>query len=68
MKVFFLKDFDPIKIAELENPRINFGGIQFANNSFRFLSGSLDGSTRIWSYVNMNWKCILLYDFILYLN
>lgn len=34
--------------------------IQFANNSLRFMSGSKDGTARIWRYENQSWKNITL--------
>jgi bromodomain and WD repeat domain-containing protein 1/3 len=53
-RVYFLNNDDPIKIAEIEYHTRTINCIQFANNSVRFLSGSGDGTARIWCFENMN--------------
>ena len=34
--------------------------IQYANNCDRFVTGSKDGSARIWRFERQTWKCIVL--------
>ena len=60
IRVYFFNRDNTIKITELEYHNNVVDSIQFANNSVRFLSGSTDGTARIWSYKNMNWKSILI--------
>ena len=34
--------------------------IQYANNSARFLSGSVDGTARIWQYNDLEWNGLVI--------
>ena len=34
--------------------------IQYANNCDRFVSGSKDGSARLWRFERQTWKCVVL--------
>jgi WD40 repeat protein len=47
---------DPIKVCELESHSNFVDSIQYANRSARFLSGSKDGTAKIWKYENLKWK------------
>ena len=51
---------DPIKICELESHGNLVDSIQYANNSARFLSGSKDGTARIWKYESQKWKTLVI--------
>ena len=48
------------KIGELESHLNVVDSIQYANHSARFLSGSVDGTARIWQYSDLEWKCIVI--------
>ncbi|XP_070606542.1 bromodomain and WD repeat-containing protein 1 isoform X2 [Erythrolamprus reginae] len=48
------------KIAELKNHADTVDSIQFSNRDDRFISGSKDGTARIWRFQQAEWKNILL--------
>ena len=58
-RVFFFDGNAWEKIGDLESHSNIVDSIQYANNSPRFLSGSVDGTARIWKY-DEEWKCIII--------
>ena len=60
IRVYFFDNNDPIKIGELEAHSNLVDSIQYANHSARFLSGSKDGTARIWKYESQKWKAIII--------
>ncbi|XP_074069963.1 bromodomain and WD repeat-containing protein 1 isoform X2 [Macrotis lagotis] len=60
IRMYFLGFEMPEKIAELESHTDKVDSIQFSNNGDRFLSGSRDGTARIWKFEQPEWKSILL--------
>ena len=60
IRVYFFDSDNPIKICELESHTNLVDSIQYANNSARFLSGSKDGTARIWRYESQKWKAMLI--------
>uniref|UniRef100_A0A803SNZ4 Pleckstrin homology domain interacting protein n=1 Tax=Anolis carolinensis TaxID=28377 RepID=A0A803SNZ4_ANOCA len=60
IRVYFFGSGQPEKISELEFHTDKVDSIQFSNTSSRFVSGSRDGTARIWMYKRKEWKSILL--------
>ncbi len=60
IRIYFFDNDNPIKICELEAHSNIVDSIMYANNSARFLSGSKDGTARIWCYENQKWKAMLI--------
>ncbi|XP_062934566.1 bromodomain and WD repeat-containing protein 1 [Cynocephalus volans] len=60
IRMYFLGFEAPEKIAELESHTDKVDSIQFCNNGDRFLSGSRDGTARIWRFEQLGWRSILL--------
>uniref|UniRef100_A0A8D0GIV0 Pleckstrin homology domain interacting protein n=1 Tax=Sphenodon punctatus TaxID=8508 RepID=A0A8D0GIV0_SPHPU len=60
IRVYFFGSGQPEKISELEFHTDKVDSIQFSNTSNRFVSGSRDGTARIWQYKKREWKSILL--------
>ncbi|XP_076975178.1 bromodomain and WD repeat-containing protein 1 isoform X2 [Tamandua tetradactyla] len=60
IRMYFLGFEAPEKIAELESHTDKVDSIQFCNNGDRFLSGSRDGTARIWRFEQLEWRNILL--------
>ncbi|KAL6072512.1 hypothetical protein STEG23_030756, partial [Scotinomys teguina] len=60
IRMYFLGFEEPEKIAELESHTDKVDSIQFCNNGDRFLSGSRDGTARIWRFEQLEWRSILL--------
>ncbi|XP_058152229.1 bromodomain and WD repeat-containing protein 1 isoform X2 [Dasypus novemcinctus] len=60
IRMYFLGFETPEKIAELESHTDKVDSIQFCNNGDRFLSGSRDGTARIWRFEQLEWRSILL--------
>ncbi|XP_039713626.1 bromodomain and WD repeat-containing protein 1 isoform X2 [Pteropus medius] len=60
IRMYFLGFEAPEKIAELESHNDKVDSIQFCNNGDRFLSGSRDGTARIWRFEQLEWRSILL--------
>ncbi|XP_048361765.1 PH-interacting protein [Sphaerodactylus townsendi] len=60
IRVYFFGSGQPEKISELEFHTDKVDSIQFSNTSNRFVSGSRDGTARIWMFKRKEWKSILL--------
>ncbi|XP_070305918.1 PH-interacting protein isoform X3 [Odocoileus virginianus] len=60
IRVYFFGSGQPEKISELEFHTDKVDSIQFSNTSNRFVSGSRDGTARIWQFKRREWKSILL--------
>ncbi|XP_028902752.1 PH-interacting protein isoform X1 [Ornithorhynchus anatinus] len=60
IRVYFFGSGQPEKISELEFHADKVDSIQFSNTSNRFVSGSRDGTARIWQFKRREWKSILL--------
>ncbi|KAL0967139.1 hypothetical protein UPYG_G00248290 [Umbra pygmaea] len=60
IRVFYFGSGQPEKISELEAHTDKVDSIQFSNCSDRFVSGSRDGTARIWQLQQQEWKSILL--------
>ncbi|KAG1665452.1 PH-interacting protein [Nymphon striatum] len=50
----------PQKIFDIEAHLDRVDSLQFSNNDYRFVSGSKDGTAKIWSYEMQNWRSITL--------
>jgi len=51
----------PEKICELEMHADRVDSIQYCHRDSRFVSGSKDGTARVWRYERQQWKAIVLY-------
>jgi WD40 repeat protein len=60
IRVYHFENNEPSKLFELETHSNLVDSIQYANLSPRFLSGSRDGSARIWKYEDNKWIQILI--------
>ncbi|XP_078068576.1 PH-interacting protein isoform X3 [Mustelus asterias] len=60
IRVYYFGSGQPEKISELEFHTDKVDSIQFSNMSDRFVSGSRDGTARIWQFRRQEWKSILL--------
>ncbi|XP_069749711.1 bromodomain and WD repeat-containing protein 3-like isoform X4 [Narcine bancroftii] len=62
IRVYYLGSGSPERISELASHTDKVIAIQFcnSNHSLRFLSGSRDGTARIWQYQHQEWKSIVL--------
>ncbi|XP_072264657.1 PH-interacting protein isoform X3 [Pyxicephalus adspersus] len=60
IRVYYFGSGQPEKISELEFHTDKVDSIQFSNGSSRFVSGSRDGTARIWQYRKKEWRSILL--------
>ncbi|XP_048841847.1 PH-interacting protein [Brienomyrus brachyistius] len=60
IRVYFFGSGQPEKISELESHTDKVDSIQFSNCSDRFVSGSRDGTARIWQLHQQEWRSILL--------
>ncbi|XP_071268512.1 PH-interacting protein isoform X3 [Salvelinus alpinus] len=60
IRVFYFASGQPQKISELESHTDKVDSIQFSNCSDRFVSGSRDGTARIWQLHQQEWRSILL--------
>ncbi|XP_015203672.1 PH-interacting protein isoform X1 [Lepisosteus oculatus] len=60
IRVYFFGSGQPEKISELESHTDKVDSIQFSNTGDRFVSGSRDGTARIWQLHQQEWKSILL--------
>uniref|UniRef100_A0A7M4G0H3 PH-interacting protein n=1 Tax=Crocodylus porosus TaxID=8502 RepID=A0A7M4G0H3_CROPO len=58
IRVYFFGSGQPEKIPELELHTDKVDSIQFSNSSNRFVSGSRDGTARIWQFKRREWKII----------
>ncbi|CAH1798894.1 unnamed protein product [Owenia fusiformis] len=50
----------PEKVSELESHSDRVDSICYSNHGDRFVSGSRDGTARIWRYERQDWKAIML--------
>ncbi|KAG8136513.1 hypothetical protein E2320_005088 [Naja naja] len=60
IRIYYFGSETPEKIAELESHADKVDSIQFSNTDDRFISGSRDGTARIWRFQQAEWKNILL--------
>ncbi|XP_048348579.1 bromodomain and WD repeat-containing protein 1 isoform X2 [Sphaerodactylus townsendi] len=60
IRMYYFGSEIPEKIAELESHVDKVDSIQFSNTNNRFISGSRDGTARIWQFQQAEWKSILL--------
>ncbi|XP_062323853.1 PH-interacting protein isoform X1 [Osmerus eperlanus] len=60
IRVYYFGSGQPEKISELESHTDKVDSIQFSNCSDRFVSGSRDGTARIWQLQQQGWRSILL--------
>uniref|UniRef100_A0A3Q3VLF8 PH-interacting protein n=1 Tax=Mola mola TaxID=94237 RepID=A0A3Q3VLF8_MOLML len=60
IRVFYFGSGQPEKISELESHTDKVDSIQFSHCSDRFVSGSRDGTARIWQLQPQGWRSILL--------
>ncbi|XP_075718167.1 PH-interacting protein isoform X3 [Rhinoderma darwinii] len=60
IRVYYFGSGQPEKLSELEFHTDKVDSIQFSNNSSRFVSGSRDGTARIWQFKKREWRSILL--------
>lgn len=60
IRVYCFENNEPSKICELESHTNWVDSIQYANRSARFLSGSKDGTAKIWSFESQQWKNVLI--------
>uniref|UniRef100_A0A8C5R7B4 Pleckstrin homology domain interacting protein n=1 Tax=Leptobrachium leishanense TaxID=445787 RepID=A0A8C5R7B4_9ANUR len=60
IRVYYFGSGQPEKISELEFHTDKVDSIQFSNTSSRFVSGSRDGTARIWHLKKTEWRSILL--------
>ncbi|KAK3098508.1 hypothetical protein FSP39_020204 [Pinctada imbricata] len=60
IRVYFLHGTTPEKICELEAHTECVDSICYSNTSERFVSGSRDGTARIWRYHRQEWRAIVL--------
>uniref|UniRef100_A0A663FEQ4 Bromodomain and WD repeat-containing protein 1 n=1 Tax=Aquila chrysaetos chrysaetos TaxID=223781 RepID=A0A663FEQ4_AQUCH len=60
IRIYYLGSESPEKMAELESHTDKVVAVQFCNNGDRFVSGSRDGTARIWHYQQQDWKSVVL--------
>ncbi|XP_064008608.1 bromodomain and WD repeat-containing protein 1 [Pogoniulus pusillus] len=60
IRMYFFGSETPEKIAELESHADKVDSIQFSNSGDRFISGSRDGTARVWRFEQAEWRSILL--------
>uniref|UniRef100_A0A673MJF1 PH-interacting protein-like n=1 Tax=Sinocyclocheilus rhinocerous TaxID=307959 RepID=A0A673MJF1_9TELE len=60
IRVYYFGDEQPEKISELESHTDKVDSIQFSHGGDRFVSGSRDGTARIWQLQQQDWRSILL--------
>ncbi|MBN3285500.1 PHIP protein, partial [Polyodon spathula] len=60
IRVYFFGSGQPEKISDLESHTDKVDSIQFSNTGERFVSGSRDGTARIWQLHQQEWRSILL--------
>uniref|UniRef100_A0A8C9F7K3 Bromodomain and WD repeat domain containing 1 n=1 Tax=Pavo cristatus TaxID=9049 RepID=A0A8C9F7K3_PAVCR len=60
IRMYYFGSETPERIAELESHADKVDSIQFSNSGDRFISGSRDGTARIWRYEEAEWRSILL--------
>ncbi|XP_056588592.1 PH-interacting protein isoform X1 [Triplophysa dalaica] len=60
IRVYYFGGGQPEKISELESHTDKVDSIQFSHGGDRFVSGSRDGTARIWQLQQQDWRSILL--------
>jgi bromodomain and WD repeat domain-containing protein 1/3 len=60
IRIYYFNSEGPRKIGELESHTNWVDSIQYANLSARFLSGSKDGTARIWKYENNRFNAMFI--------
>ncbi|XP_030059699.1 bromodomain and WD repeat-containing protein 1 isoform X2 [Microcaecilia unicolor] len=60
IRIYYFGCERPEKIAELEGHTDKVDSIQFSNTGDRFISGSRDGTARIWQFKQQEWHSVLL--------
>uniref|UniRef100_UPI003AAF57AB bromodomain and WD repeat-containing protein 3 n=1 Tax=Centroberyx gerrardi TaxID=166262 RepID=UPI003AAF57AB len=61
IRIYYLGCGNPEKISELHDHTDKVDSIQFCHSGERFVSGSRDGTARIWKlHQRQQWRCILL--------
>ncbi|KAE8621436.1 hypothetical protein XENTR_v10004832 [Xenopus tropicalis] len=60
IRIYFFGCETPKKLIQLEGHNDIIDSVQFANSGERFVSGSNDGTARIWYLHEQNWKSIRL--------
>uniref|UniRef100_A0A8C1GUN5 Bromodomain and WD repeat domain containing 3 n=1 Tax=Cyprinus carpio TaxID=7962 RepID=A0A8C1GUN5_CYPCA len=62
IRVYYLGTGKPVKFSDLDSHTDKVVAIQFCNNTdgLRFVSGSRDGTARIWHYQQQEWKSTVL--------
>uniref|UniRef100_A0A3B4XQH8 Bromodomain and WD repeat domain containing 3 n=1 Tax=Seriola lalandi dorsalis TaxID=1841481 RepID=A0A3B4XQH8_SERLL len=62
IRVYYLGAETPMKVSEIDAHTDKVVVVQFSNNSdsLRFVSGSRDGTARIWHYQQQEWKSVTL--------
>ncbi|TNN79212.1 Bromodomain and WD repeat-containing protein 3 [Liparis tanakae] len=62
IRVYYLGGETPVKVSEMDAHTDKVVVVQFSNNSdsLRFVSGSRDGTARIWRYQQQEWKSVTL--------
>uniref|UniRef100_A0A3B4A202 Bromodomain and WD repeat domain containing 3 n=1 Tax=Periophthalmus magnuspinnatus TaxID=409849 RepID=A0A3B4A202_9GOBI len=61
VRIYYLGAEIPTKVSEIDGHTDKVVVVQFSNNSdLRFVSGSRDGTARIWHYQQQEWKTIIL--------
>ncbi|XP_008423491.1 bromodomain and WD repeat-containing protein 3 [Poecilia reticulata] len=61
IRIYYLGSGSPEKISELHEHTDKVDSIQFSHSGERFVSGSRDGTARIWKlHQRQRWRCILL--------
>ncbi|MBN3324938.1 BRWD1 protein, partial [Atractosteus spatula] len=60
IRIYYLGGGSPERCSELEAHTDKVDSIQFCNTGDRFVSGSRDGTARIWKFQQQRWRSILL--------
>ncbi|XP_017275528.1 bromodomain and WD repeat-containing protein 3 isoform X2 [Kryptolebias marmoratus] len=61
IRIYYLGNGSPEKVSELHEHTDKVDSIQFCHSGERFVSGSRDGTARIWKlHLRQRWRCILL--------
>uniref|UniRef100_A0A671USL8 Bromodomain and WD repeat domain containing 1 n=1 Tax=Sparus aurata TaxID=8175 RepID=A0A671USL8_SPAAU len=61
IRIYFVGSGSPEKVSELHEHTDKVDSIQFCHSGERFVSGSRDGTARIWKlHQRQQWRCILL--------
>ncbi|XP_033487229.2 bromodomain and WD repeat-containing protein 3 isoform X1 [Epinephelus lanceolatus] len=61
IRIYYLGGGSPEKVSELHEHTDKVDSIQFCHSGERFVSGSRDGTARIWKlHLRQQWRCILL--------